>query len=592
MEYERALFRVYDRTLDSLRSDQPVCDRLCGGQIKPITLCRLLEFFLLASAVILFLFLLIAHNGFVGDAAPGCLATELSLLRQALAVPEASNGTSSVGGPLLGKRDVLQLRLSDTASAFAVAVPGKGVVSSNYSASLGGDANDMSAYSAEYRFSRTPALLYLPDGFLTSHNVALINVTLSKACLTQGDAALQNMAILFEWDTPVMNQLLALGAAGMVENTKTQESWGWGTSILPPEGGRSLAAAAGFKASVLLQALAAFFFTATVTAMMVRMLISSGVIIMFPLFFCLRRLGLAALDMNILTLSYPWLGVPVEILRRQRKPVAPLIVAHIVRVIVLYSMYEASQIAWGLWMYDKPFPVGMQLEVYALIMIWEYFAMIYLRSAAGIYYLPKFALVYFLGFHFYFYAYPYAYFDVALLVAYLLTMHSLVYGVTHFEVPAASRLEVSFEQPRAFYTELPWPSWHAALPPSWTLFLPLNARHRNIYEEQPPAPGGGGGGPGAPGAAPPPPQAAAGGGAAPGGGSGAHPEGREEDVELQRPRRRSRSNARGRSTTADPDSRRLLDESDEDDEEDDDPSGTFGGRAADIEMGPLLRHAR
>jgi hypothetical protein len=34
-----------------------------------------------------------------------------------------------------------------------------------------------------------------------------------------------------------------------------------------------------------------------------------------------------------------------------------------VRVVVLYSMYEACQIAWSLWLYDKPLPDGMQLEV-------------------------------------------------------------------------------------------------------------------------------------------------------------------------------------------------------------------------------------
>ena len=106
--------------------------------------------------------------------------------------------------------------------------------------------------------------------------------------------------------------------------------------------------------------------------------------------------------MQILTMSYPWLGIPVDRLRQQNKPITPLIVAHLVRVLVLYSMYEACQLAWGVWLYDKPVPAGLQLWVYGIVMIWEYYSMIYLRCIAAIYYLPKFTLLYFLIFHFYF----------------------------------------------------------------------------------------------------------------------------------------------------------------------------------------------
>ena len=74
-------------------------------------------------------------------------------------------------------------------------------------------------------------------------------------------------------------------------------------------------------------------------ALIVRMLISSGVVIMFPLFYCIRRVGVD-LDLEILTMSYPWLGRPVARLQREGKPVTPIIVAHCIRVVVLYSMYE------------------------------------------------------------------------------------------------------------------------------------------------------------------------------------------------------------------------------------------------------------
>lgn len=58
-------------------------------------------------------------------------------------------------------------------------------------------------------------------------------------------------------------------------------------------------------------------------------------------------------------------------------------------------------------------------------------------------------------------------------------------------------MKITFENPRAYFVELPWQAWQASLPPSWTLFMPLNARRRNIYDEAPAAntgaTGGGGG---------------------------------------------------------------------------------------------------
>ena len=111
---------------------------------------------------------------------------------------------------------------------------------------------------------------------------------------------------------------------------------------------------------------------------------------------------------------------------------------------------QACQLAWSLWLYDKPLPNGLQLEVYALVMVWEYFSMIYLRSAAGIYYLPKFTLLYFAFFHVYFYGCPYGFFGVALLIVYTLVAHGLVATVLRFELPASERLDVTWENTRAY----------------------------------------------------------------------------------------------------------------------------------------------
>lgn len=103
----------------------------------------------------------------------------------------------------------------------------------------------------------------------------------------------------------------------------------------------------------MLQSLLAFLLTSAVTAIVVRMLMSSGVVVLFPVFICLRRLGVRVLQWRILSLSYPWLGVPIQRLRARRKPLGPFILAHLVRVFVYYIMYEASQTFFAMWLYDK-----------------------------------------------------------------------------------------------------------------------------------------------------------------------------------------------------------------------------------------------
>jgi len=385
MEYERALFRVYDRSLDSLRMDEPCDARRCGPRVKPTTVCAAIEVVLVVLVALCFVLLGVAHTNFVGESAPPCLKSELQFLRDRTAaawVPEDHPNKTVPDFELLGKNDILQLRVgTEHGTRERTEALDAQFGFDNRTLYGAGDGD----FKPDYRFTRNAPLLFLSKPFVKNHDVTVWNVSVPQGCLTRGGTgALGAVTTLLGYDTIVINQLFdAVREGGLLENSRTKEQWGWSAALLPPRGGRAFGAALAFKTGVVFDTACAFFFTATVTALVVRMLISSGVVVMFPLFALMQALGFRELDMHILTLSYPWLGLPVELLRRQRKPSGPLIGAHCVRVVVLYSMYEACQIAWSLWLYDKPMPDGLQLEVFALIMIWEYFAMIYLRCAAA-----------------------------------------------------------------------------------------------------------------------------------------------------------------------------------------------------------------
>lgn len=61
--------------------------------------------------------------------------------------------------------------------------------------------------------------------------------------------------------------------------------------------------------------LLAFFLITSVTSLIVRVLTSSGVVLMFPLFELFRTAGIPGADERILALSYPWIGVARRAIR-------------------------------------------------------------------------------------------------------------------------------------------------------------------------------------------------------------------------------------------------------------------------------------
>lgn len=128
--------------------------------------------------------------------------------------------------------------------------------------------------------------------------------------------------------------------------------------------------------------LLAFFLITSVTSLIVRVLTSSGVVLMFPLFSCFRTFGMPGADERILALSYPWIGTARgAIANRQIHPQSHLVWAHIAKIILYYVMYEACQAAWSVVLYAKSIPEALPVWIYGFAMIWEYFSMVFVRSA-------------------------------------------------------------------------------------------------------------------------------------------------------------------------------------------------------------------
>jgi hypothetical protein len=59
---------------------------------------------------------------------------------------------------------------------------------------------------------------------------------------------------------------------------------------------------------------------------------------------------------------------------------APFVLAHLSKVLVVYVMYEACQVFWAETLYGKSGGSGVAFAVFGLIMLLEYTSMLYVRS--------------------------------------------------------------------------------------------------------------------------------------------------------------------------------------------------------------------
>ena len=47
---------------------------------------------------------------------------------------------------------------------------------------------------------------------------------------------------------------------------------------------------------------------------------------------------------RLMTLAYPWLGLPMEILRVRRMSAIPFLIGHATQIVVYYVLYEGLQV--------------------------------------------------------------------------------------------------------------------------------------------------------------------------------------------------------------------------------------------------------
>ncbi len=252
-----------------------------------------------------------------------------------------------------------------------------------------------------YRFSKEEALLKLDDALLSWYNISIINVTLTESCLTSGkdgvpNTKLQNLAHklsqFYDFNPVIINQFMygiknqrgLSYSDGFVENMMTNLQLSYSKVSLHFHHLKSTSF--GYKIAVklliLLQSFICYICVTSVTALVVRILTSSGILTLYPILALFRCFGVIV-DEQVLEYSHPWIGVARrQIERRGLHRMSQFVSAHIFRLILIYGMYEACQSSWNTLLYNaSSSTIDLPLMIFSMALVTEYTSLIYVRSA-------------------------------------------------------------------------------------------------------------------------------------------------------------------------------------------------------------------
>jgi len=496
MEFERAVFRVYERCMEGLR-DEVVEE---GVDSRPLKSCLFLEVLCLMVAGFLFIALITLHVSFVQN--PGCLLhalqvqTNSSYLKadQILYINverkfETNKNLRSYDDDNYGRtsrktKGLFQQQQQPSSVSFTEGSRylKEGSKGSHISSNHSEDSYKERLY--DFKYSSESSLLFLPYEMVAVHKFHTINVTLAgESCF--GGSFLQGILPLGGVDTVILNFLMYSfkdsdqEEGSVLTGRPDQSFYKWSSSSLHPY--KSVGEWLSFKIEILLLSLVCFFLLSTITALLVRVLISSGVVLLFPIFWLLQLFGFAGINLRIVSLSYPWIGVPLELLRARNQSATPFIIAHLSKVFVYYFLYQATQVVFAQYFYNQYQPGQAYLWIFVIMMLWEYYSMIYVRSSASIQLFPRASLGLFLVYHFYYFSFPSGFHVLAVVVLFFSLLFLMIHCIRMFEIKAFDRGLISLDQPRMIYNALPWPAWRASLAPDYTLMMPINMRSESAY---------------------------------------------------------------------------------------------------------------
>jgi len=477
MEFERALFRIHQRVLDS-ETVRRARLRAEGGLPWAI------------AALALCLWLL--HADYVGQAR--CLP---AALRRAGLWNETAAAASFPEDALLSLAVVegdellhMRLRMPETGVPAEPTIRERGVrPGAKNSTALGAAAEDSEpprGVIASYRFAFDREVIHLKESVRRGHHFVVHNLSLSERCLTPSRALGDSFRLFDAFDGLVINELAyTFRSRGFLERREGGtdiESWAWSSEqveVASPLKGRSLLSSAVRKGLVLLKSTATVFLISALTGVFIRVAVNGSAVLMFAMAIVAQSIGAHAgrLSIGVLSRSFPWIGVYAEVLRRGRRSLWPLLRSHMIFLFIQTFAYLACNLAWRFILYRKSSPEGFEERIFSFCSTLELYNLLFVRSVGSARVFPKLTTACMVWLHFYVFCSLYPFHSLALTLCTVCCAYVMVYCLNHFEEPALradsfSHTTPTAVHPRALYMPQLSPSWTLESAPLWTMFYP------------------------------------------------------------------------------------------------------------------------
>mmetsp|Transcript_97013 Transcript_97013/g.182432 ORF Transcript_97013/g.182432 Transcript_97013/m.182432 type:complete len:522 (+) Transcript_97013:148-1713(+) len=508
MEFERALFRIHQRTLlsDGVRKVRLQLERWLPWVIFVTALC-----------------LVFLHSNYVGKAR--CLPAAMrrvGLWNASAFGPALENDVllflTVVEQSLDGGDDEMDISLQmsspvdedsrvTSSPATGTVVSGSGVgIEAETAVAMKQAAEEAlslpplsSAPSPErvivtYRFALDRELVFMRPSLLEKHKFKVQNVTISDRCLAQPRLLREALRLFDAFDGIVINELAytlrSRGYLERVDGDAKVESWTWSQEQVEnasPKNGRSIFAALHRKVFILTKSIITFFLISAITGFFIRVAVNGSAVLMFPLALLSQNFGSGRMSMGVLIRSFPWIGVHVEVLRRVGRPLTAYFRSQFIFLFIQSFAYLSCNLAWRFILYRQSTPDGFEERIFSWCSVIELFSLIFVRSTSSTLVFPKLSTGCMVYLHFYVFCSLYPFHLLAYSVCTTTCGYIMIYCLNHFEEHALRADPFAYTtptaaHPRSSYMPQLSPSWTTEAAPLWTMFYP--PEHPDVYPEE------------------------------------------------------------------------------------------------------------
>ena len=449
MEFERAIYRIYDRTV----------------RHESLNTCTKVTTIISASCGLLTLLILVAcHLAYADVGTQLAEAFSHQLLDDYTAYYSVEfnltlplpSGDKVYNASKLYKEDLYGIRVVSDTDWFC-------------------------SFNETYEFTLSPHVLLLPGDVWDRKQFTRHNLTINAKDL---------MPFLYcpviEWtgelDTIMLNQLAAVfrEEEGIMKNVNTEELWSWHKKEIASfqeERLNVLWALMKFFRAVFL-----FFIVSSISALVCRLAIIGSAGLIMSLDSCLRAFNASHAPRMMLYYSFPWIGQPAYALQQSGRSPTPVISSFVYMLLTLYFMYACCYLMWTPMIFGHVFPKGIDDDFYTFVSFVEFFNLIYVRTKESVVFFPRVTGTLILVFFMYRFNHFYGFLNLAFRATVFFTITAVALTLRLYESKAVDPLlpnsedSLSNDNVRQVYHAVFTRSTGGELPELWSLFYPVSTR--------------------------------------------------------------------------------------------------------------------